>query len=95
MPDFGGFYRTPVVVCSALSTTVILPASRSMCFQRKAITASAPVAGVFTVSYGLTPTITSSVGGSSPTDTLTVGSASGGSDAANLTALNNVLSELL
>ena len=30
LPDFGDLYRTPVAVCSALSTTDIWPAAKSI-----------------------------------------------------------------
>jgi hypothetical protein len=59
------------------------------------VTATAPVAGVFNLSYGLTPVVSASVTGGGATTTLTVGSASGGADATNLTALNTLLGELL
>jgi hypothetical protein len=59
------------------------------------VTATAPAAGVFNLSYGLTPTVSASVTGGGATTTLTVGSASGGADATNLTSLNTLLGELL
>ena len=59
------------------------------------ITATAPASGVFNLSYGLTPTVSASVTGGGATTTLTVGSASGGADPTNLTALNTLLGELL
>jgi hypothetical protein len=63
--------------------------------QFAGITASAPVAGVSNLSYGLTPTVSGAVAGGGATTTLTVGSASSGADSTNLTALNSVLAELL
>jgi hypothetical protein len=59
------------------------------------VSATAPVAGVFNLSYGLTPTVSASVTGGGATTTLTVGSASGGADATNLASLNTLLGELL
>ena len=37
LPDFGDLYRTPAAVCSALSTTDIWPAAKSMLRHRSAM----------------------------------------------------------
>jgi hypothetical protein len=51
---------------------------------------------VLTVSYNLVPTsIAASVGGSSPTDTLTLAAPTGSTDVTNLTNICNALAELL